>query len=918
MKRRLVIVLLTIVAAGLMVIVQLRLANNNPPSSQPLALAASQAVVGNSWIIECADCPRWWTELNNRMLRLDSSGRPHIAYVGKGLYYAHFDGTYWITVTIAGAPGGFEATLALDGNNYPHIIYTAIDTNSMKYAFQDASGWHIQDIPGVGFLQGYHASLELNSQGYPHSMYGSTGSNNSYSLGYTYQDASGWHSQTVFTSTAPVEYTAMDLDNSGSPQVVFSIDFPVSELKYAYQSGSEWHVGTVCSGACWYPSIVIDQNGYPHISYMLVQIPVLSLQYLYQNASGWQPPTMVDSGSSIGYFSSLDLDANGYAHISYTDFDNYDLKYAYEDAIGWHTQLLGNSGSAFTSIAVDGSNHPHIGFMSGNDLKYTTFNGTQWYFRLVDTRGQVGSFNSIAVDANGAPRISYSDELLNRLKYAWRDDTGWHNQAVDRVHPGDTSLNLDAGGYPHIGYNDSYFLKYAYQDASGWYTETVDDAWSVAGNSMQLDSNGNPHIAYVKPGLMVAYKDTGGWHYQTIDDTGNGVSLALDNADYGHISYKHFGLRYAYQDASGWYTQTVDSLPDIGDITSIALDSAVHPHIIYTYFTCPDRVCYTTQLNHAWWDGSAWYTETVDIVDYPPAIFSLAVDKAGYPHIAYSEFSLGYAYKDAAGWHNQTIDDTGTAVSLALDSQGFPHISYYNATRGELRYAFSPHDYKVLLPAVMRSLNPSLPRLELHLDEAAGATTFLDASSWGHDASCSSPACPIAGVTGIHGTSLQFDGLDDHLSLGNPPGLNFSGNLTLEAWVRLGSTAGIQDILAHGYTVDPKREVFLRVIDGSYQVGSWDGTGYNTSYAIPAGDVENWVHLVGAYDGVYWRLYRNGVEVSKSAQPHGAVQVDDAWAIGSAGNGSERFFSGRIDEAAIYPRALSANEIWLHYQTLVP
>ena len=234
-----------------------------------------------------------------------------------------------------------------------------------------------------------------------------------------------------------------------------------------------------------------------------------------------------------------------------------------------------------------------------------------------------------------------------------------------------------------------------------------------------------------------------------------------------------------------------------------------------------------------------------------------------------------------------------------------------------MKLAYQGSACNFLLPVTFNAYQYT-PRLQLHLDEPAGATTFSDSSGWGNNASCSAPGCPTAGVASIQGTALQFDGINDFLTLGNPSSLNFTGKISLEAWVRIQSTTGIQNIIAHGYTNNPDREVFLRLQDGLYKVGSWDGTGYNAYSPIPAGDVGSWVYLAGVYDGSYWKLYRNGMLVNEASQPHGAVQVDDAWAIGSAGNGSERFFSGRIDEAAIYPRALSGNEIWLHYQALVP
>jgi hypothetical protein len=69
-------------------------------------------------------------------------------------------------------------------------------------------------------------------------------------------------------------------------------------------------------------------------------------------------------------------------------------------------------------------------------------------------------------------------------------------------------------------------------------------------------------------------------------------------------------------------------------------------------------------------------------------------------------------------------------------------------------------------------------------------------------------------------------------------------------------------------------EVFLRMSVGQYQVGSFDGANHAVAYPMPAGDLNNWVHLVGTYDGVAWNLYRNGLLVARSTNSTGAVSVD--------------------------------------------
>lgn len=188
-------------------------------------------------------------------------------------------------------------------------------------------------------------------------------------------------------------------------------------------------------------------------------------------------------------------------------------------------------------------------------------------------------------------------------------------------------------------------------------------------------------------------------------------------------------------------------------------------------------------------------------------------------------------------------------------------------------------------------------------------------------------AVPLDGTTG------------QWISLGNPLGLNISNQISLEAWIQPAATQGsTARIISHGLptlssyigavatngSVETGSEVFLAIdgTGGNYIVGSsLDGTIFHgATNAIPAGDLggNNWVHLVGTYDGASWNLFRNGSLLTTAADPVGAVTVDNAdWAIGATGNGWADNFAGSIDEVAIYDYALAPGQVAAHYNGTV-
>jgi hypothetical protein len=73
-----------------------------------------------------------------------------------------------------------------------------------------------------------------------------------------------------------------------------------------------------------------------------------------------------------------------------------------------------------------------------------------------------------------------------------------------------------------------------------------------------------------------------------VDSAGGGetTGLALDATGHPHVSYygsePQGGLKYAYYDGSAWLTQTVESGWNVGKFTSLALDAA-SPPITFTW-----------------------------------------------------------------------------------------------------------------------------------------------------------------------------------------------------------------------------------------------------------------------------------------------------------------------------------------------
>ncbi|HEC86835.1 MAG TPA: hypothetical protein ENI49_03080, partial [Thermoplasmatales archaeon] len=213
-----------------------------------------------------------------------------------------------------------------------------------------------------------------------------------------------------------------------------------------------------------------------------------------------------------------------------------------------------------------------------------------WSIEVVDRAGRC---NSLALDSEGHPHISYYGEAYDDLKYARWDGNSWNIEVVDSTDVGSyNSLALDSKGYPHISYNDfeNDDLKYARWDGNSWNIEIVDSSGDTGYyNSLAIDSKGYPHISYYerfKKYLKYARWTGDSWDIEAVERVGFFLcpnSLALDDSDYPHISYidsKNDDLKYARWDGNSWNIEVVDST-DVGSYNSLALDSKGYPHIVY-------------------------------------------------------------------------------------------------------------------------------------------------------------------------------------------------------------------------------------------------------------------------------------------------------------------------------------------------
>ncbi|MGM0509520.1 MAG: S8 family serine peptidase [Thermoplasmatota archaeon] len=400
-------------------------------TTSPDGPAPSQVMDDDGWYTVCASS----TFGENNSLKLDSSGNPHVSYYDRAqgaLGYAYWDGSQWNNETVDNdGHVGMYTSLDLNESSYPKISYYDVENKNLKYASFNGTGWEIEVVDDEGQV-GTYSALVLDQSERPHILY-------------------------------------IEKDEEGKGNV-----------KYASWGGSTWSIE------------------YAHKTYDFSQISMVGgrngrdkyasyydktnnrLYYLKWEFTNLGSPEPLDP-SGGGMYSSITLNSTESPIISYYNPVENELKYAHQNETGdWQLEVVDGDGDTgkYTTIASDGDDNTHIAYFSQQELKYTTYDGTDWVFDTIDT---VGPFVHTSMQYNEAAdkiAMSYYAEGLKALRYGERDlGTGvWDIETLPRdMGKKDTGENLYTriekpmvGGWiENIELEVSYSVNDTYY-ASGW------------------------------------------------------------------------------------------------------------------------------------------------------------------------------------------------------------------------------------------------------------------------------------------------------------------------------------------------------------------------------------------------------------------------------------------------------------------
>jgi hypothetical protein len=330
-----------------------------------------------------------------------------------------------------------------------------------------------------------------------------------------------------------------------------------------------------------------------------------------QSDPGWHVEVVDDGkGDNVGRYSALAIDNAGNLHVGYYDEEQKSLRYAFRGpGKRWDIMTVDKPAGTYVSIAVDALNHPHFAYNSPFEtgLHYAYWDGKDWHKLLIDKEA-TDHFLSMQLDSKGNPYISYYREVYPDrsyalyLKYAYSDGKTWYVETLDHhMQTGKfNSLALDAKGNPQIAYSqvEAGDLRTARWDGTHWQFGTADarrthNDYVGIGNSIAVDSDGNPCIAYFDATartVKYAWQKDGVWQTEVVDQLwglwvfNDRVSLKLDSHGKPHIAFFDHGLgalRYASKNEKGWHAEVVENRGHVGGYPSLEFGPDDRPYIAF-------------------------------------------------------------------------------------------------------------------------------------------------------------------------------------------------------------------------------------------------------------------------------------------------------------------------------------------------
>ena len=363
------------------------------------------------------------------------------------LRLTHWNGTGWESEYIsenntAYSPDDFQISAAWDSNGIAHAASVNYSQTGIFHTYWNGTGWETENISATGC--GMYTAIAIDSNEYPHivyfdSAYDDVGGGSPYGLIYAAWNGASWDIESIDANSDGEEYIypSIAIDSNDKPHISYIRDTATDPLWYGEKTGVSWVISQVITDRrCNRNDIALDSNDKPHIAFS--DWTNLCLGYVEKTGSSWDE-TYIDCGR-YGWSPSITLDEYDYSHIAYINDSSFNanLRYATYDGYNWYGEIVDDTQDTLwygTDIIIHNET-VHISYQryrSDQGLKYATYNLT--YMEWEESHGIYGNVYLLPLYSEGRDTdITCKNDTFNTSTIT--DDTGYY--IFD---------NLDIGNY---------------------------------------------------------------------------------------------------------------------------------------------------------------------------------------------------------------------------------------------------------------------------------------------------------------------------------------------------------------------------------------------------------------------------------------------------------------------------------------
>ncbi len=324
---------------------------------------------------------------------------------------------------------GKSASIGLDSNNDPHILYF-VDDDHFYYIYKSGGVWYgpypievvnyftncrMVDLVMVRDTANALMSMEYTATG-DYLLWGKHVGSGVWSIEQipntlVSSDAGGYINVAIAPgSGSSLFHIVYVYYNYGSPILYYR--------KYTGTWTSAEEVAPIPSvSAGWQNDIAVDADDDPHISFVHCDE---GIKYRKKSGDVWEPIELVSS-TTDPTITSIAVDGSNFPHTAYEKNDWGMVFYRFKTLGGWQPEESIGAGGGWNTygacIAISREKE-FVAYYASGDLKFAIRTDTGWISEDVDTVGNTGKYASLAIDGEGYAHIAYHDSINDRLKYA--------------------------------------------------------------------------------------------------------------------------------------------------------------------------------------------------------------------------------------------------------------------------------------------------------------------------------------------------------------------------------------------------------------------------------------------------------------------------------------------------------------------